>query len=168
MLDGSDLVPRLDAIDARLDEHARRAPPAGWTDPDPDDEERWQAPHVWAHMAEFVTYWREQMESVVAEYDGDPVPFGRVKTDAGRIAAIELGRREPIPLLADRVRNGLAEVRRYVRGLTVAELSAIGRHPRKGDMDIEAIAEDFIARHLEEHLDQLDRLAAAEPGPAGG
>ncbi len=160
MLDGTDFVGRLDSIEVRLAEHARRETPKGLTEPDRDAEEQWEAAQVWAHMAEFVAYWQEQIEAVVGTYDGEPVPFGRVKSDAGRIAAIEIGRREPITELARRVGEGIAELRRYLAGLTVPEWAAWGRHQTRGDMDLEAIVDEFVVRHLEEHLEQLDRLAA--------
>lgn len=160
MLDGTDFLGRLEAIEARIAEHARREAPDGLTDPDPDTDERWEAAQVWAHMAEFVGYWHEQMETVVADYDGRPVPFGRVKTDPGRIAAIEVGRREPLPVLVGRVRASIAELRAFLGRLTAPEWGAVGQHQTKGDMDVEAMVGDFIVRHLEEHLDQLDGLAA--------
>ena len=36
-------------------------------------------------MAEFVGYWQSQLEKVIDQYDGTPVPFGRTKEDPGRI-----------------------------------------------------------------------------------
>jgi hypothetical protein len=162
MLDGTDFLGRLDTIEARIAEHARRAAPTGLTEPDPDAQERWEAAQVWAHMAEFVGYWHEQIERVIADYDGEPVPFGRVKTDPGRAAAIEVGRHEPIPALVERVQHSIAETREFLRGLTTPEWSAVGRHPTRGDMDVEAMVGRFILNHLEEHLEQLDGLVAAE------
>lgn len=162
MRDGTDFLARLDAVKGRVAEQAQREAPAGLTEPDPGADERWEAAQVWAHMAEFVGYWHEQVESVVGEYAGEPVPFGRVKTDPGRIAAIEVGRHEPIGRLAQRADDAIAELQRYLAGLTVAEWAAVGRHQTRGEMDVEAMVEEFILRHLDEHLEQLDRLARAE------
>jgi hypothetical protein len=162
MLDGSTFLERLEAVERRLAEHAASDAPEGLTDPDPDTpEERWEAGQVWAHVAEFVPYWHDQMRSVIGTYDGTPVPFGRVKTDAGRVAAIEVGRHAPIGAHMDRVREALAELRRYLDGLTSAEWNAVGLHQTRGEMDVEAIVERFVVSHLEEHADQLDRLRAA-------
>jgi hypothetical protein len=160
MFDGTDFPARLEAIEARLTDAAERDTPPGLTEPDPGDDERWEAAQVWAHMAEFVPYWQEQIQSVVAGYDGDPVPFGRVKSDPARVAAIEVGRGEPISELANRVRAGLAELKRYLDGLSAPEWAARGDHQTRGEMDVEAMAQHFLVGHLEEHLDQLDRLAA--------
>ncbi len=165
MLDGTNLLGRLDTVEARLARQAETQPPEGLTEADPETpEERWEAGQVWAHLAEFVPYWHAEFESVIAAYDGDPVPFGRTKKDPGRIAAIEIGRHDPVPDSLERVRQAVAALRRDLEGMTSAEWNAVGRHPTVGDMDVEAIAERFMVGHLEEHADQLDRLAAAAGG----
>lgn len=157
-MDEGDFAARLDEIDRRLSERASEPAPGGLTDPDPGSEERWEALQVWGHMAEFVAYWQEQMESVIAAYDGEPVPFGRTKQDPARIAAVEMGRRTPVTELLGRTQESLREARRYLSGLGLAEWNAVGRHPTVGEMDVEAMVERFVIAHLEEHLDQLDGL----------
>jgi DinB family protein len=158
MLDGTDFVARLDVVERRLERLAASGTPQGLTEPDPDTEERWEASQVWAHMAEFVPFWRGELERVVAAFDGDPVPFGRTKADPARIAGIEMGRREPVTYLQARVHEEMAELRRYLSGLTAAEWNAVGRYVRGNEMDLEAIAERFLINHLEEHADQLEAL----------
>ncbi len=162
-LTGPDTTARLEAVERRLGVHAHAATPDGLTEADPDTpEERWEAGQVWAHIAEFVPYWHAELQTVIAEYAGEPVPFGRTKTDPGRIAAIEVGRHDPVTDSFERTREAVAELRRYLAGLTSAEWNAVGRHPTRGEMDVEAIVERFVAVHLEEHADQLDGLAALE------
>jgi hypothetical protein len=157
-LEGGDLVARLEELESRLLEQEQRQPPPGLTEPDPDTDERWEAAQVWAHMAEFVGYWRQEAESVIAAFHGEPVPFGRVKSDPGRIAAIETGRREPIGTLAQQARGALAELKSFLSGLGTAELNAMGCHQTAGDLDVAAIIERFVLDHLDEHLAQLDAL----------
>ena len=159
MLDGTDFVARLDGVEQRLDEHASAEAPTALTDPDPGGTERWEAGQVWSHMAEFVGYWHGQVESVIAAYDGDPVPFGRLKDDPGRIAGIEMGRHEALRQMRGRVREQVAELKRYLGGLNAAEWNAVGQHPTRGPMDVEAIVGTFIVNHLEEHAGQLAKLA---------
>ncbi len=160
MLDGTDFVARLEAVEARLDALAAAKTPASLTDPDPGGTERWEAGQVWAHMAEMVPYWHHQAELVIGGYDGDPVPFGRTKEDPGRIGGIEMGRHEAVRQLRERVEAGVADLKRYLSRLTPAEWNAVGQHPTRGNMDVEAIVERFVVAHLEEHVDQLDGLAA--------
>jgi hypothetical protein len=158
MLDGTDFVARLDDIQRRLAAHAAAEAPDGLTEPDAGGTERWEAAQVWAHMAEFVPYWSSEIESVIAGYDGSPVPFGRTKEDAGRIAGIEVGRHEEIPVLMERVRASIAELNEHLRRLTSGEWNAVGLHPTRGEMDVEAMVGRFVVAHLEEHAEQLDGL----------
>ena len=160
MLDGTDLVGRLETVTERLARHAAAEKPSGKTEPDPGGTERWEAGQVWSHMAELVPYWHSQAESVIAAYDGDPVPFGRTKEDPERLAGIEMGLQEPVGESLERVRTAIGELKRYLGGLTSAEWNAVGQHPTRGEMDVEAIVERFVVAHLEEHADQLDGLAA--------
>ena len=153
------LVERMRAVEQRLAERADAPPPSGLTDPEPDTNERWEAGQVWAHLAEFPPYWlREARQVVAAGASREPVPFGRVKTDAARIDAIERERHtDPAALLA-RVRGSLAEVTDAARGFSDAEWAARGLHPTRGEMSVQTIFERFIVGHLEEHADQLESL----------
>ena len=158
MLDGNDIRAQLQSIRQRLAAYAAREVPAGLTEPDPGGDERWEAAQVWAHMAEFVGYWHEQVEAVVAAFDGEPVPFGRTKTDPGRIAAIEVGRREPVEELARRAQEAIAELDSRIASFGNAEWNAVGLHETRGEMDVEAIVDRFVVSHLDEHLAQLEQL----------
>src|SRR6187431_2654170 len=133
------LIARLADAERRLAEHASRPLPSGLTEPDPDGEERWEAGQVWAHLAEFPGYWLAQAQRVVALPTNEPVPFGRVKTDAGRIEAIERDRdTDPAALLA-RVRSSLAEVTAAARALPQDAWSLRGMHPTIGEMNVARI-----------------------------
>lgn len=152
------LIARLTESERRLAEHASQPLPAGLSDPDPGAEERWEAGQIWAHLAEFPAYWLGQAQRVIAQPTHSPVPFGRVKTDAGRLGAIERDRHTDPRALLDRVRSSLAEVTDAVRSWDENTWRLRGIHPTRGEMSVEQIVETFIANHLEEHADQLDSL----------
>jgi hypothetical protein len=152
------LLSRLAEAERRLAAHANEPLAPGLTDPDPSTEERWEAGQVWAHLAEFPGYWLAQAERVIALPTNEPVPFGRVKTDAGRLEAIERDRNtDPAALLA-RVRSSLAEVTNAARAWPAEAWTRRGAHPTRGRMTVDQIIERFIVEHLEEHADQLDAL----------
>ena len=153
------LIERLAVVEQRLAEHAAAPRPSGLTEPDPGAEERWEAGQVWAHLAEFPAYWLAQARRVTDQVTNSPVPFGRVKTDAGRLEAIERERHTDPPALLERVRASLAEVTDAVRGWDAETWRLRGAHPTRGEMTVERIIETFIVDHLEEHADQLDALA---------
>ena len=152
------LLSRLAEAERRLVEHADAPLPSGLTDPDRDTDERWEAGQVWAHVAEFPGYWLGQARRVIALPTNEPVPFGRVKTDAGRLEAIERDRNTDPAALLERVRSSLAEVTNAAREFPPEAWTRRGAHPVRGQMTVDQIIERFIVEHLEEHADQLDAL----------
>lgn len=158
---------RLDRVKRRLEHHASNDAPTGLTEADPSTGERWEAGQVWAHLAEILPYWAEQVRIVVAAASSAPLaapaPFGRVRSDPGRIAAIERDRREDPAALMERTRLGIDQTRDLVRGLSPDAWNAKGQHQTLGEMPVSRIVEEFMVRHLEDHADQLDGLAVA-PG----
>jgi len=156
------LVPdRLAKVERRLAEHAARPLPSGLTDPDPGASERWEAGQVWAHLAEFPGYWLDQVRKLLearATGAAEPIPFGRTKTDAGRIEAIERERRTDPAELLRRVTAQVDDVSSTLRALPDEAWQARGLHPTLGEMALPQIVERFILGHLEEHADQLDGL----------
>src|SRR5690606_22044586 len=100
-----------------------------------------------------------QAERVIRLPTSEPVPFGRVKTDAARIAAIERDRHTDPAALLERVGTSLAAVADAVRSWPSEAWRRRGAHPTLGEMTVERIVEHFIVEHLEEHADQLDGLA---------
>ncbi len=161
-----ELRARLDAVEARLASVASADPPPGLTEPDPDGDERWEAGQVWAHVAEFVPYWMGETEKVIAAASPEPVPFGRIKTDAARIEAIERGRHEAATDVISRVSASIEEVRVFTAELEQLEWTARGSHPTRGVMTVRQIFQRFVAEHLEEHVAQLEKLAGLSPGRA--
>jgi hypothetical protein len=152
------LLARMTDAERRLVEHASAPTPSGLTQPDPGGEERWEAGQVWAHVAEFPGYWLDQVERVIELGAHQPVTFGRVKTDAGRVEAIERNRHEsPAELLAG-ARAALARATDTARALSPEAWLLRGTHPTRGEMTVHQIIERFIVEHLEEHADQLDSL----------
>jgi threonine dehydratase len=156
-----DLGERLRKVERRLVEHAGRPLPSGLTDPEPGATEQWEAGQVWAHLAEFPGYWLGQVRLVLAAIaDGadEPIPFGRTKTDPGRVAAIEQERRTDPHELLRRAAAELAEVSAMLGALPAKTWQARGMHPVRGEMRLSEIVERFVVSHLEEHADQLDGL----------
>jgi hypothetical protein len=161
-----ELIARLSEAERRLGEHVAAEDhglPGGLTKPDPGGTERWEAGQVWAHLAEFPTYWWEQLQRIMAGTDArEPVPFGRVRTDAGRLAAIERDRHSDPAALLRRVQAGVATVVDGLRSLPDEAWTRVGRHPTLGDVTIGFAVERFIVGHLEEHVAQLDELRHAQ------
>lgn len=155
------LIARMAGAERRLAEHAAEPVPAGLTDPDELTSEQWEAGQVWAHVAEFPAYWLGQINRVIAQPTHGAVPFGRVKTDAGRLEAIERERHTDPAALLERVRASLAEITDAMRSWPPETWRLVGAHPTLGEMTVERMVDHFIVTHLEEHADQLDGLRSA-------
>lgn len=147
-------------MERRLAAHAEVDPPPGLTDPDQPSGERWDAGQVWAHLAEFVPYWTAQLRSLFVRYRGEPLPFGRIKTDPDRIAAIERDRDAAIPELMERTRRAIGDLRAWLPTIEEAAWRAHGVIPNGRTMETGEIVDAFLVGHLEEHAEQLDRLSA--------
>jgi hypothetical protein len=155
-----ELLARVDVVQARLEEHAASEPASGLTVPDPPTGERWDWGQVWAHLAEFVPYWSGEVKLIIGAEGADPVPFGRVKTDPARVAAIEADRDRPPMELMARLSKHLDELRGLIRDLWPGDWERRGLHSTLGVMDTPAVFDDFLVGHLESHADQLDGLRA--------
>jgi DinB superfamily len=144
---------RLHAAAGRIRAHAGALPPRGLTSPDPDTGERWDAGQLLAHVAEMLPYWVREAELVAVS--GDGVPFGRVRTDPERVAAIERDRREDPDRLLGRMDEGVAAVLALVGSLDGTALARVGTHQTLGRMTVADIVDRFVVAHLEEHAEQL-------------
>lgn len=155
------LLQRLDAVEQRFDALARTpgdAVAGRRTDADPPTGETWEWGQVWAHLAEFIPYWLDQARDVITRYRGEPVPFGRTKSDAGRIAAIERDRGIEIAALSARLHDHIGEARAFLRELPDGAWSVRGQHATLGVMDLTHLLDEFVVGHLEQHAAQLDGL----------
>jgi hypothetical protein len=151
---------RVDEVEGGLRRQAAGGRPEGLTAPDEPSGEQWEAGQVWAHMAEFVPYWIGEARLVIAAASEEAVPFGRVKTDPGRIAAIAERRAEPVGVLAAKTAADVRQLRSFLREVDrdPANWSRVGLHSKLGAMTITQMVEEFLVGHLEEHLGQLDGL----------
>ncbi len=153
------LSQRLDGVEERLRTHAEREFPANaLTAPDPPTGERWEAGQVWAHVAEFIPYWLGEVTLVVERGMDEPTPFGRTKSDPGRIAAIQRDRTTDQARLWRRTAGDIASLRSFLSGLDGTAWRARGVHPTLGEMTLERIIDEFLVGHLEQHAAQLDQL----------
>jgi hypothetical protein len=119
-----------------------------------EPEARWGPPEVLAHVAEMLQFWLGEIERILAS-PVEPAPFGRVATDAIRLATIERDRTLPAHELFDRIEASAARLERRLRGLHPDQVARRGLHPARGEMTVVDLAERFVVSHLEEHAAQL-------------
>lgn len=145
---------RMRAAAATLREHASASYSSFLSSPDEKTGEQWDAGQLLAHAAEFGPYWLDQAQLVV-DAAAHPAPFGRIKSDPDRIAAIERDRKaEPLVLLDD-VDAWVGDVIGWLAARDAEELARVGAHQTMGEMTVLRILEHFCVEHLEEHAEQL-------------
>ena len=142
----------------RLEAHAAAGTSDGLTAPDEPSGEQWDAGQVWAHLAEFGSFWLPELRRIVDARSSEPVPFGRTKRDAERIGAIERNCHLAIDQQMSIVRGDIAHFAHELALLDAADWERTGRHPTLGDMDLFAFLRHFVTGHYHEHADQLDGL----------
>jgi len=153
---------RLDALQARIDVGGPW-PLAARFDNDP--EASWGPMELLAHVAEMLPYWLGEVERIVAA-PSEPVAFGRVGSDAVRIALIGRDRTLPTGELYTRIDAWLERWRHRLASLTQAQRAKVGLHPTRGEMSVDAIVERMIVNHMDEHVDQLESILdnGSQPG----
>lgn len=147
---------RIDDVERRLSTLAR--PIEGLTSPDPKTQEQWEDGQVWGHLSEFVDFWIPQVQKVIDNYSGDPVPFGRDPADTRKADSLEAGKSTPPEVSWARLQDDLVRLRQFVASLDSRALAARGLHRTIGVMDIDAMMKVFLVGHLEEHAEQLESL----------
>ena len=159
----SDYLARLDAVEMRLAAAAAAEPlPDALTDADPRSGERWERGQAWGHLAEFMPYWIAEAGPVLrGQESGEPVPFGRTHVDAGRLSAIERGRQEPMTALWAETQAGITALRDFLGRMGPDQWEVVGFHVSRGPMTVNALVEEFLVGHLEQHADQLEGMAEA-------
>lgn len=128
-------------------------------------EAAWGPRETLAHLGEMLPYWLGEAERLIEMTDG-PAPFGREATNEVRLAIIERDRTLPLRELVARVAIGIDRWSARWPELDEAQRQRSGLHPTLGNVTVTQVATRFVAKHLEDHLDQLAAVAAVEPGGA--
>lgn len=137
--------------------------PAYGTEPESD----WGPKEVLAHAAEMLGFWPAEIDKILAG-GPEPVPFGRVSTDPGRIESIGRDRELPTAELFERVAAESSRLVTRIGSLSASDAARLGLHPRLGDMTVGQIVERFLVGHLEDHVEQLRGILATSQTSAPG
>jgi len=132
----------------------------------PPAEGEWSIGELAAHSAEIYSYWAKQIDFLRAN---PGKPFGRTAADPDRISFVERHKNDPLDRLVAAIRASSAEGATALRAYSDEQWRTVtGVHSARGEMDMDAISNLFIAGHAEEHLHQLEQtLTALEHASAG-
>jgi hypothetical protein len=158
----------IEGLRERL-EAARRAyaalPRDGWGQPGAVDEatgERWDRGNVLGHVAEMLPYWTGQVRDVLS---GQAGAVGRDAVgSARRRMGIDSGREAGEDGLLDRIDGGMGDLLDLLGGLQEADLDRPLRYRPVGaddrEVDVRYALGYLLVGHVEDHLEQLNRLPA--------
>ena len=121
-------------------------------------ENEWTIMESLAHIVEFMPYWANEIEKLVA------VPgqyFGRTMQDARRLQAISEHSSDDLEQIRSALPGSYARLAQVLGELKDSDLELTGHHPRFGDQTLAWFIDDFVTRHLTGHLEQLNACLAA-------
>lgn len=121
-------------------------------------ENEWTIMENLAHIVEFMPYWANEIEKLVAAPGQN---FGRTMQDAGRLQAINEHGSDELEQIRAALPGSYARLEQVLGKLKDSDLELTGHHPRFGDQALAWFIEDFVTHHLAGHLEQLNACLAA-------
>ena len=128
-------------------------------EPEPGE---WNLKQLAAHSAEIYPFWAAQIRWLKSNAGK---PFGRTAADPDRIRYVEEHKGDSLDGLIRLIQTGSTDAAAALRSYSDSEWQTVtGIHAARGEMDMDFIAQLFIAGHAEEHLQQLDETLAKVSG----
>jgi uncharacterized damage-inducible protein DinB len=121
-------------------------------------ENEWTLMESLAHIGEFMPYWADEIEKLVAAPGQN---FGRTMQHAGRLQAISEHGSDNLEQTRAALPGSYARLEDVLSKLNDGDLALTGHHSRYGDQTLEWFIEDFVTHHLSSHLEQMERCLAA-------
>jgi uncharacterized damage-inducible protein DinB len=118
----------------------------------------WSIQQNLAHIAEFMPYWAEEISKLLASPGQN---FGRTQQDAARLQAIEQHGQDSLAQVREALPRSYARLQAVLEHLHDSDLQVSGLHSKFGEMSLAWIIEDFVTRHLINHLEQI-KIALAD------
>ena len=120
-------------------------------------ESYWGPGETLAHVAEMLPFWTGELERIVdVPAGGSPVTFGRTPDNVVRLGLIERDRSLPPRELVSRIASSAERLAARLDQLASGDAGGrVGLHATLGEMTAEQLVSTFVARHLEEHVEQL-------------
>jgi len=122
----------------------------------PDNDE-WTLMESLAHIVEFMPYWADEIEKLVAAPGKN---FGRTMQDERRLQAINVHGSDNLGQIRAALPSSYDHLDQVLSHLNDSDLALIGHHSRYGDQILEWYIEDFVTSHLSNHLEQMRRCLA--------
>lgn len=120
-------------------------------------ENEWTVMESLAHIVEFMPYWANEVARLVA-HPGQP--FGRTHEHEGRLAALREHGHDSLAQARAALPGSYARLDEVLSQLTDSDLALTGHHSRRGEQSLAYFIEEFITRHLYDHVEQIRECLA--------
>jgi uncharacterized damage-inducible protein DinB len=127
-------------------------------------ENEWTIMESLAHIVEFMPYWADEIEKLVAAPGQN---FGRTMQDARRLQAINEHGSDDLVQIRAALPGSYARLAQVLSELKDSDLELTGYHSRFGDQTLAWFIEDFVTHHLTSHLGQLNHCLGLVSNNAG-
>jgi uncharacterized damage-inducible protein DinB len=115
-------------------------------------ENEWTVMENLAHIAEFMPYWADEVAGLVAR---PGQPFGRTTAHEGRMAALREHGHDSLAQIRAALPASYAHLDAVLSKLNDSDLNLTGHHSRHGEKTLEWFIEEFITKHLSDHVGQI-------------
>ncbi len=115
-------------------------------------ENEWTIMQNLAHIVEFMPYWANEVELLVAEPGRN---FGRTMQHEGRLRGISEHELDTLALIQASLPGSYAHLEQVLSSLNDDDLVLTGHHVKFGNQTLAWFIEEFITRHLSDHVEQI-------------
>lgn len=120
-------------------------------------ENEWTVMESLAHIVEFMPYWSDEIAKLVAQPGRN---FGRTMDDEGRQSALREHGHDSLAQLRAALPASYAHLDEVFSKLNDSDLESTGHHSRYGAKTVEWFTEEFITKHLHDHVVQIKECLA--------
>lgn len=121
-------------------------------------ENEWTIMQNLAHIVEFMPYWANEVELLVAEPGRN---FGRTMQHEGRLRGISEHELDTLAQIQAALPGSYARLEQVLSSLNDSDLALTGHHVKFGSQTLGWFIEEFITRHLNDHVEQIQVAIAA-------
>lgn len=121
-------------------------------------ENEWSIMQNLAHIVEFMPYWANEIEKLVATPGQN---FGRTAQNEGRLQAIREHGSDSLDQIKAALPGSYARLEEVLSKLKDSDLELTGHHIKYEDKSLEWFIEEFVTQHLIDHLEQIKMCLAA-------
>lgn len=116
------------------------------------EENTWSVMENLAHIVEFLPYWAGEITRLVEEPGR---PFGRTIGDPARLAFLREHGHDSLVQIRAALPASYAHLDQVLSSLNDSDLARTGLHPRYGEQTLAWFIDEFVTRHLHNHVVQI-------------